>query len=135
MNNSYDNRENVGLNATEFLGSYLGKEDIDGESIVTIVDVTAEEMPGSTRRKLVIQFAEHEKRLILNSTNIKILSKLFRSTNTAHWRGPVTLYVDEDVEYAGRTVGGLRVKPAGRNGAARGADQGMGRPSDEADFF
>ena len=135
MNNAYDNSDNVGLNAAEFLGSYLGKEDIHGEAIVTIVDVTAEEMPGSTRRKLVVQFAEHEKRLILNSTNIKILSKLFRSTNTAHWRGPVTLYVDQDVEYAGRIVGGLRVKPAGRNGAARGAGQGLGSPSGEADIY
>ena len=132
--NTYDKREAVGLNAFDFLGSYLGKEDIEGETVVTIVDVEAEEMPGSNRRKLVVQFTEYEKRLILNSTNIKILSKVFHSSNTAHWRGPVTLYVDEDVEYGGRTVGGLRVKPAGRNGAARSSEHGMSRPSDEADF-
>ena len=131
--NTYD--ENGGLNAVAFLGAFLGKEDIEGEAIVTIVDVTAEEMPGSTRRKLVVQFAEHEKRLILNSTNIKRLSKLFGSTNTAHWRGPVTLYVDEEVEYGGRTVGGLRLKPAGRNGAVRSAEQGARRAESDPDFF
>ena len=132
--NTYDEKETVGLNAADFLGSYLGKEDIDGERVVTIIDVSAEEMPGGGRRKLVAQFAEFEKRLIVNSTNIKTLSKLYRSTNTAHWWGPITLYVDEDVEYAGRTVGGLRVKPAGRNGAARGSERATGWPSDKADF-
>jgi hypothetical protein len=71
----------------------------------------------------------------LNSTNIKMLANVFRSTNTADWRGPVTLYVDENVEYAGRTVGGLRVKPAGRNGAARGTEHGLGRASNEVDVF
>ena len=133
--NTYDRTESVGLNAADFLGSFLGKEDIPGETVVTIVDVNAEEIPGSDRKKLVAQFAEFEKRLILNSTNIKMLCRTFRSTNTGHWRGPVTLYVDEQVEYAGRTVGGLRVKPAGRNGAARGPEHGVARPPEEPDFL
>ena len=133
--NTYDNRENIGLNAADFLGSFLGKEDLQGETIVTIVDVTADEVPGETRRKLVAQLAEYEKRLILNSTNIKMLCKIFRSTNTAHWHGPITLYVDEDVQYAGKAVGGLRVKPAGRNGAPRGTEQGMGRLTEDTDIL
>ena len=119
----------------DFLGSYLGKEDIQGETVATIVDVTAEEVPSSSRKKLVAHLAEFEKRLILNSTNIKALANVFRSTHTAHWRGPVTLFVDEHVEYAGRQVGGLRIKPAGRNGATRGAEQLPSRGTDEHDFF
>jgi hypothetical protein len=101
------------------IGNYLKKEDLAGETLVTLVEVRAESVPDANRKKLVVQFAEFEKPLILNSTNIKRLSKMFGTGNTAHWRGPVTLYVDENVEYAGTAVGGIRVRPATRNGAGR----------------
>ena len=73
------------------------------------------------RANLVAQFAEFEKPLILNKTNIKRLANLFESVNTATWRGVITLYVDEEVEYAGVAVGGIRVKPLQRaaNGVSR----------------
>ena len=53
-----------------------------------------------------------EKALVCNATNIKRLAKIFNSTDTAQWRGSVTLYVDQEVEFANRIVGGIRVKPA-----------------------
>ena len=43
MMNTYEKTNEVGLNATDFLGTYLGKEDINGETEVTIVDVWAED--------------------------------------------------------------------------------------------
>ena len=103
------------FDAREFLGGYLAKEDINEELTATLTDVRPEEVPGSTRRKLTASFAEFEKPLILNATNIKRLSKMFKSTDTASWRGPVTLYVDPSVEYAGRIIGGIRLRPVAQN--------------------
>ena len=135
--NTCENTETVGLNAADFLGNYLKKEDVNCETVVRLTEVRADIVPGSNRRKLLAQFAEFEKPLILNSTNIKRLSKLFGSANTLHWRGDVTLYVDENVEYAGTPVGGLRVKAAERNGAGAGPARRMGLAcqTDEPDIL
>ena len=62
-------------------------------------------------------FAELEKPLILNATNIRRLAAIFGTTNTRQWKGQVTLYVDENVEFGGKPVGGIRVRPVDRNGA------------------
>ena len=124
--NAYDESTDVGLNAADFLGNYLKKEDLEGEAAVTLVAVRAETIPGSSRQKLIAEFREWEKPLILNKTNIKRLCRIFGSNNTAHWRGAVTLYVDDNVEYAGMPVGGIRIKPATQNGggmASRGERQ------------
>ena len=128
--NTYENTEEAGLNAADFLGNYLKKEDLEGEARVNLVAVRAEEIPNSSRRKLVAQFAEFEKPLILNATNIKRLSAMFGSRNTAHWRGAVSLYVDESIEYGGRRVGGIRVKEAATNGGGIQPQR-----TDEANFF
>ena len=106
--NTYDNT-GLELDARDFLGGYLKKEDLDGETAVTIIDVRAEEVPGNSRRKLVVEFREFEKPLILNSTNIKRLAAIFGSTKTSAWRGTIALYVDDTVEFGGTTVGGIRV--------------------------
>lgn len=102
--------------ARDFLGSaYLSKEDLNGEETVRLVNVLPEAFAGSTRRKLVASLDGYEKRLILNSTNIALLTDMFRTTNTAQWRGQVTLYVDPNVTYAGKRVGGIRVKSTRAN--------------------
>ena len=97
--------------------------------MVRLVDVRAEAVPGANRRKMLAQFAQFEKPLILNSTNIKRLSQMVGSTNTAHGRGQVTLYVDENVEFGGQTVGGIRVKPVGANGTQTPPQQGNVNPA------
>ena len=108
--NGYDQAE-PDVDARDFLGSaYLGKEDLPVAKTVRLIAVQPEAIPGSNRRKLVAQFEAMEKRLILNSTNIAHLANLFGTHNTAHWRGEMTLYVDPSVTYAGRQVGGIRIK-------------------------
>ena len=110
---TYDNNSKaVTIDAREFLGNYLKKEDLSGPTDVTVIDVRPEPVPGANRLKLVIEFREFEKPLILNATNIKRLSTLFGTSNIAAWRGPISLYVDEKVEYAGAMIGGIRVRPA-----------------------
>ena len=111
---TYEQEErNQAPDARDFVdGNYLLKEDIEGPTVVTIEDVRDEDVKGSQRRKLVAYFREFTKPLILNKTNIKRLANIFKTSNTGLWRGPVSIYVDETVEYAGQTVGGIRVQPA-----------------------
>ena len=98
--------------ALDFLGNYLKKEDVNGRPVVKIVNVSAESVEGKEKDMLVVHFAESKKPLILNKTNIKSLSEIFGSYNTGIWRGQVTLYVDDNIIFAGRKVGGIRIAPA-----------------------
>lgn len=117
-----DNYENgndplAHLNATDFIGGYLAKEDLTAPTLVTIAEVRAEAMEGASRRKLVVKFAELEKALVLNTTNISRLTSLFGTSECSHWIGQqVTVFVDDNVQYAGRRVGGIRVTAARPNG-------------------
>ena len=119
--NTYDNENAQALNANDFLGgNYLKKEDLDGPITATVTDVWCEAVLNAGRKKLVISFREFEKPLILNKTNIKRLARIFGTGDTTAWRGPITLYVEHGVEYAGRVVGGIRVRPAEAKAESRG---------------
>ena len=59
-----------------------------------------------------------EKHLVLNKTNSVTLSLAF-GAETDNWRGKeVELYVDPNVEYMGRKVGGIRVRALQKPSAA-----------------
>jgi hypothetical protein len=104
--------------ATDYLGSYLKKEDVLQPATVNITGVYEDEMPDEDGRKLVARFAEFGRPMVLNKTNIKRLCQIFGTVDTSEWRGPITLYVDQNIEFGGRIVGGLRVRPAQANGPA-----------------
>lgn len=111
--NTYEDDNKQAPNANDFLGgNYLKKEDIEGPITATITDVWSEVVLNAGRKKLVVSFREFEKPLILNKTNIKRFARIFDSGDTTKWRGLVTIYVEPGVEYAGRVVGGIRVRPA-----------------------
>ena len=112
--NAYET--NTAPNALDFLGSYLKKEDVLNPQVVNITDVYQDELPGESRSKLVVKFAEFAKTMVLNSTNIKRLCKIFGTPSTGQWRGEVVLYVDQTIEFSGNIVGGLRLRPAQANG-------------------
>ncbi len=110
---------NAVLDVGQFLGSYLKQEDLNGDTVATIVDAYGEMLEGEDKAKLVIKFAEFPKPLILNSTNIRELAAIFRDRDANTWRGPIMLYVDPNVTFGGKVTGGIRVRPAASNGAAR----------------
>jgi hypothetical protein len=98
-------------NAEDFLGgNYLRKEDIRGPQSVTVIDVWSEKFLGASRPKLIIEFEEIEKPLVLNKTNTKRLMIIFDTPDTSQWRGCIVLYVESGVEYAGQVVGGIRLQ-------------------------
>ncbi len=61
--------------------------------------------------KWCLGFAETDKPLVLNSTNIQLCERIFASDDTDEWVGKkVVLYVDPNVSYGGKVVGGIRVR-------------------------
>jgi len=103
---------NMGMTLDDFSPSkYLKKEDIDGEVIVTIKGIKKQNMArddAEPEYKHILYFDEYEKGMVLNKTNGKRIFNAY--PNTDQWKGKkIRLTVDENVEYAGKIVGGLRV--------------------------
>ncbi len=101
------------MRARTFLGSYLQKEDISDPVIVTINSAKEESLNESERSKLILHFKEFEKGLVSNVTNINVLIDILKSDETDDWIGKrIVLYVDNNVMFAGKRVGGIRVRAA-----------------------
>ena len=97
MHTFENNTHAIAPDARDFLGgNYLRKEDLSGVTTVTVIDVQSVAIPGAHRRKLVVSFQELEKPLILNKTNTRLLAEIFGTTDTAMWRGKITLYVESN---------------------------------------
>ena len=98
---------------------WLASEDIgiDVEKTVEVADVELHKNvtfdAGRIEPKVpALRFTGVEKHMILNSTNRKMMVRLF-GMDTKDWRGKrVALYVDPDVKMAGQRVNGLRIRPA-----------------------
>ena len=61
--------------------------------------------------KWCMEFAEIEKPLVLNATNIALCEKICASDDTDAWIGKrIVLYVDPSISYGGKIVGGIRVR-------------------------
>lgn len=98
--------------------NFLGGFDFsDGEQkTLTIKSVENREAfnPGDKKKETVRAciFVENVKPMILNSTNAKMLSKLYKSDFVEDWKGrKFTVHFDKSVKVAGVAVGGLRILP------------------------
>ena len=100
-------------------GKYLTHTDLDdinpsGDGIVTIRSYQSEllEKGETKQKKWVLYFDNLDKGLALNATNGKCLCKLLASDDMDTWVGKsVSLYVKDDVEFAGEIVSAIRVRP------------------------
>lgn len=93
---------------------YMKKEDCGADGIlVTIAGLKQENMAPDNKpkeMKWVLCFEGDFKPLALNSTNINRLEAALGSEETDDWVGKaVVLFNDENVEYMGEIVGGVRV--------------------------
>jgi hypothetical protein len=117
----------MGMTLDDFSPSkYLKKEDIDGEAIVTIKGIKKQNMArddAEPEYKHILYFMEYEKGMVLNKTNGKRIFAVY--PNTDEWPGKkIRLIVDENVEYAGKIVGGLRVTvPRAKTVAGKSSDE------------
>jgi hypothetical protein len=95
-------------------GSYLKKEDVSPPLVLTITDVAERTVtaPGKEPKdKLVLLFKETKKGLVLNMSNGDSLFAITGFEDPSEWIGEqVELYVDDNVAYAGKRVGGVRLR-------------------------
>ena len=111
---------------------YLKQSDVPDPVIVTIrrvkqVNVAKED--AEPEYKWAIKFAEFQKPMILNSTNIRIAEKVL-GDDTDKWTGKeITLWSDPNVSFGNELVGGLRFraqeKPPVRKPARKSAFDDM----------
>lgn len=103
-------------------GKYLKKEDVGRGVLATIKTIVrrnvAAEGSDDEEHKWCLVFHELQKPLVLNQTNIQLCEEACESDDTDRWIGKrIVLYTDPNVMYAGKRVGGIRVR-APKPGAA-----------------
>ena len=103
----------------KFVGNakYLKKEDIPSPVNTSILWIKEEEVttPGKgTEKRFVLSFDGLKKGLVLNTANGESLEEITGTEDTEKWVDtPVQLWVDPDVTYGGKKIGGIRIrKPA-----------------------
>jgi len=109
-----------------FTGKHLAKEDLEGKEHKATIKSAKIEMVGNEEQgqeqKVVIYFQEFDKGLALNATNYQVIVDVCNgSDDTDDWIGhSFILYVDPDVMFGKKKVGGLRIRVQNsqlRNGA------------------
>jgi hypothetical protein len=98
-------------------GQYLKKEDVNPPQVWTITNAKEQTVttPGKEPKdKVVLFFDGTKKGLVLNIANGDVLYDMTGHEDPEEWIGTrVELYCDDSVAYAGKKVGGVRVrKPA-----------------------
>lgn len=93
---------------------FLEAADFPEPALLTIRDVTKENVakPNEPKKERgVMFFDEREKGLVLNATNLKRAAAACGSDDTDDWLGKkIVCYYDENVEFGGDLVGGLRLR-------------------------
>lgn len=98
-----------------FPSTYLKKEHLPGnrDLILTIDSCTKENVGQGQDAEVrpVLWFKEDERGLVLNKTNVGRLYAAYNTVETDDLQGKkVSLYVDHEVGFGGKTVGGIRIR-------------------------
>ena len=96
-------------------GTYLRKDDVSDDMLLTIKSINRETVGNDedAEEKYILYFKELDKGLVLNKTNIQMAAKATGEDDSDNWPGKkIVLYFDESVQYAGKVVGGLRLRAA-----------------------
>jgi hypothetical protein len=92
---------------------YLKQADVEDPIKVTIKSLRQENVARDDEpeeHKWVVAFREFDRPLVLNRVNLERLADA-HGDETDNWLGKqMWLYVDADVSFGGKTVGGLRLK-------------------------
>jgi hypothetical protein len=94
------------------LNSFLTKDDFPSPALATITSLVQTTLQGAEgpEAKWTAIFAEFDRGLLLNRTNIRTLAD-FLGNDTGTWIGKkIVVYTDPTVSFGGRTVGGIRVR-------------------------
>jgi hypothetical protein len=118
-----------------FPSQYLAKDDVNPPVQAIIKEVVQEMVSGDDTKenKPVMHFRDGIKPMILNTTNWTVCEESF-GLDSDDWTGKaVELYVDPTVMYAGKRVGGVRLRiPASGAAAPARADANQWATIDDA---
>lgn len=93
---------------------YLKKEDCGKGILVTITELTQENVAkqgDEPDMKYCLWFEEQGKPLVLNTTNAALIKGITGEEDTDNWIGhKIVLYEDPNIMFAGKLVGGIRVR-------------------------
>lgn len=93
---------------------FLKKDDVGRGTLATISGCQQHNVAmegASPEHKWCLSFHELDKPLVLNSTNIQLCAQICGSEDTDDWSGKkIVLYTDPNVSYAGKLIGGIRVR-------------------------
>lgn len=111
------------MKATAMIPSkFLKKEDVEPPKLVTIkalrqANVAMDDQP--EEMKWTIFFKELDKPMVLNSTNIQLLTMALGTDETDDWIGKqVVVYNDPSVSFGGKITGGVRIRAPKKKVAA-----------------
>jgi hypothetical protein len=100
--------------------TYLRKEDFPKPEIFTIVEAREEKVTppgGKPKVKPVLYFDETDKGLVLNQANGDVLFEMTGQDDPEKWVGTrVEVFNDQQVTYAGKRIGGVRLRKPPTNG-------------------
>src|SRR4051812_41249595 len=93
---------------------FMKQEDVGAGALLTIEGCEQHNVAkqgAEPEMKWCLTFAEADKPLVLNSTNIQLCERIFGSDDTDKWIGKkLVLYTDPNVSFQGKVVGGIRVR-------------------------
>ena len=115
---------------------FLKKEDVGRGALFVVADCKQFNVAMSgaePEMKWCLVFEDEAKPLVLNSTNTQLCEHIFASDDTDDWVGKeLVLYSDPNVSYAGKLVGGIRVRaPKVKPAAAAKPTRGKPAPVEE----
>ena len=103
------------------VSKFLRKEDFDEDRVLTIKGVKLEDVGNQGEQRWVVHFREVDKGMVLNITSIRVLEGAYGDDSDG-WIGKrVMVYVDPNVSFQGRVVGGLRLRAPKKAAAAPSA--------------
>jgi len=93
---------------------YVQKTDVEKGALVTIATITEENVAPNNQpeeMKFVLNFKENIKPWVPNIGSLEEISKIAGTGDVDRWPGTViVMYVNPDVEFAGKRVGGIRCR-------------------------
>ena len=125
--------------STMATSKFLKKEDLDENgNLVHIkafkrVNVAQEGEPDEM--KFTVQFNEFEKPLVLNATNRAILEKTYGPDTDDCLGNPIVIYNDPNVSYAGKLIGGIRMRAPKGHKQAPAQAPAKPKPQNNPDDF
>lgn len=117
-----------------FPSKYLKADDAEDDLIVTIKGVKVETVGQGQKaeQKPVVYFNEHEKGMVLNKTNAKMIAKIAGSDDTDDWKGVKIRVIATEVEFQGDLVMALRVREAKKTARRTEThDEPVGAPAED----